>query len=63
VDAREILRQIRQCQELKSIKIVILSELGQKEEAEKWTEFEEVKSLIKVHFTPSQIVEEIKRII
>jgi CheY-like chemotaxis protein len=63
VDGREILKQIKQCQELKNIKIVILSELGQKEEAEKWPEFEEVKSLIKAHFTPSQIIEEIKRII
>lgn len=63
VDGWELLRQLKQDQELKNIKVVILSNLGQKEEVEKGIESGAAKYLIKAHFTPSQVVEEIKKII
>lgn len=63
VDGWEILQQIKQDPELKNTKIVILSNLGQKEEVEKGIESGAEKYLIKAHFTPSQVVEEIKKII
>ncbi len=63
VDGWEILQQIKQDPELKNTKVVILSNLGQKEEVEKGIESGAEKYLIKAHFTPSQVVEEIKKII
>jgi len=62
LDGWEILRQIKSDPKLKNIKIIILSNLGQKEEVEKGVELGAVKYLIKAHYTPSQVVEEIKEI-
>lgn len=45
----------------KSMKIVILSNLGQKAEVEKGLEMAADKYLIKAHYTPSEVVEEIKK--
>jgi len=50
-------------QNLKDLKIIVLSNLGQKEEVEKGLNLGATKYLIKAHFTPSQIVEEIKKLI
>jgi len=63
VDGWEILHQIKQDPELKNTKVVILSNLGQKEEVERGIKSGAEKYLIKAHFTPSQVVEEIKKII
>ena len=62
LDGWEILRQIKSDPKLKNIKIIILSNLGQKEEVERGVELGAVKYLIKAHYTPSQVVEEIKEI-
>jgi len=62
LDGWEILRQIKSDPKLKKIKIIILSNLGQKEEVEKGVELGATKYLIKAHYTPSQVVEEIKKI-
>ena len=62
LDGWEILRQIKSDPKLKNIKIIILSNLGQKEEVERGVELGAVKYLIKAHYTPSQVVEEIKKI-
>lgn len=59
----EILREIKKDQNLKDLKIIILSNLGQKEEVEKGLEFGAAKYLIKAHYTPSQVVEEIKEVL
>jgi len=45
---------------LENLKIVVLSNLGQKEEIEKGLELGATKYLIKAQYTPSQVVEEIK---
>src|SRR3989344_6438753 len=50
-------------QNLKDLKIIVLSNLGQKEEVETGLNLGATKYLIKAHFTPSQIVEEIKKLI
>jgi len=63
VDGWEILHQIKQDPELKNTKVIILSNLGQKEEVERGIESGAEKYLIKAHFTPSQVVEEVKKII
>ncbi|MCD6429269.1 response regulator [bacterium] len=60
-DGWEILKKIKQ--EKKSSKVIILSNLGQKEEVEKGIQLGAEKYLIKANFTPSQVVEEIKKVI
>jgi len=66
IDGWEILKRIKnekaRNKNLKDLKIVILSNLGQKEEVEKGLKLGATKYLIKAHFTPSQIVEEIKKL-
>lgn len=59
MDGWEILRQVRAQEKLKAIPIVILSNLGQKEEIEKGLSLGADKYLIKAHYTPSEIVEEV----
>lgn len=63
IDGWEILKEIKSEEELKDLKIIILSNLGQKEEVEKGIKLGARKYLIKAHYTPSQIVEEIQKIL
>ena len=63
VDGWAILRKIKSTPEFKNLKVIILSNLGQKEEVEKGMDLGAIKYLIKAHYTPSQVVEEIKKII
>ena len=63
LDGWEILRNLKKDQKFKNLKIVILSNLGQKEEVEKGKELGAVKYMVKARFTPSEVVEEIKKII
>jgi len=62
IDGWEILNKIKN-EKLKiknNLKIIVLSNLGQKEEVEKGLELGADKYLIKAHYTPSEVVEEIK---
>ncbi len=59
----EILEKIRGDQSFKKLKIVILSNLGQKNEVERGLKLGADKYLIKAHYTPSQIVKEIKEVL
>ncbi len=61
VDGWEVLKQIKA--EFKNLKVIILSNLGQKEEVEKGMKLGATKYLIKAHYTPSQVVEEIKKVL
>ena len=60
IDGWEILTKIKN---LKDLKIVVLSNLGQKEEVEKGLKLGATKYLIKAHYTPSQVVDEIKEVL
>lgn len=59
VDGWELLEAMQNMQNLDSTKILVLSNLGQKEEIEKGLALGADRYLIKAHFTPSQVVEEI----
>lgn len=59
-DGWEILRRIKSDKNLKDLKVIILSNLGQKEEVEKGIKLGAEKYLIKAHYNPSQVVEEIE---
>ena len=61
-DGWSVLRQIKEDKDLKSTKIVVLSNLGQKEEVEKGLKLGAVQYLIKAHYTPSQVVQEIEKL-
>lgn len=63
VDGWEILKEIKANEKLKNLKIVILSNLGQKGEVEKGIKLGATKYLIKAHYTPSGVIKEIKKIL
>lgn len=58
----EVLSRVRQNPQSKDLKVIILSNLGQKEEIEKGSALGANLYLIKAHYTPSQVVEEIKKL-
>lgn len=63
IEGWEVLRKIKKDRSLANLKVVILSNLGQKEEVEKGLKLGAVKYLIKAHYTPSEVVREIKKVI
>lgn len=67
INGWEILEEINEMkktnQNLQDLKIIILSNLGQKEEVEKGLALGATKYIIKAHYTPADVVEEIKKIL
>lgn len=63
VDGWEILKELKKKEEYKNIKVIVLSNLSQKEDIEKSKKLGAEMFLVKAHFTPSEIIEKIKEII
>ena len=67
IDGWEIMEKIKDLKSnfshLEGLKIVVLSNLGQKEEVEKGMGLGAIKYLIKAHYTPSEVVEEIESLL
>jgi len=63
VNGWEILRRIKKEEDLKNLKIIILSNLAEKEEVEKGMSSGADKYLVKAHFTPTEVVKEITQIL
>jgi len=63
IDGFEVLARIKEEQEVTKIPIIVLSNLGQKEDVEKGIGLGAVDYLVKAHFTPGEIIEKIKRIL
>lgn len=61
-DGWEVLASIKKNPELEHTKMIILSNLGQREDVEKGKRLGADLYLIKAHYTPSQVVEEIKQL-
>jgi len=59
----EILEKLRENENLKDLKIVIISNLGQRSEVERGLKLGVTKYLIKAHYTPGEVVEEIRKIL
>ena len=59
----EILKKIRKNKDLKSLKIMVLSNLGQKSDVEEAEKLGADKYLIKAHYTPTEVVEEIEKLL
>ncbi len=60
IDGFEVLAKIKQDPETKSIPIIILSNLGQKEDIERGLKLGAFDYLVKAHFTPSEIIEKVR---
>ena len=60
MDGFEVLSLMKEDSALSSIPVIILSNLGQKEDIEKAMKMGATDYLIKAHFTPSEIIEKIK---
>jgi len=63
IDGFEILTRVRDDPEVSSIPVIILSNLGQREEVEKGLKLGAIDYLIKAHFTPGEIIEKIKNVL
>ena len=63
VSGWEVLEKIRENPPKKALKIVVLSNLGQKREVEKALNLGAAKYLIKAHYTPLEVVEEVKKLL
>jgi len=63
VDGWAILKKIKANKALAQAKVVVFSNLGQKEEVEKGLNLGAVKYLIKAQHTPSEVVKEVSRLL
>ena len=63
IDGFEVLTRIKKDQPETKIPIIILSNLGQKDDIEKGLKMGAVDYLIKAHFTPAEIIEKIRAVL
>jgi len=63
IDGFEVLTKMKEDPELSKIPVIILSNLGQKEDVERGLKLGASDYLIKAHFTPGEIIEKIKNIL
>ncbi len=63
IDGFEVLSKMKEDSGLVSIPVIILSNLGQKEDVEKGLKLGAVDYLIKAHFTPGEIIDKIKSVL
>lgn len=60
IDGFEVLAKMRDDPILASIPVIILSNLGQREDVEKGLKLGAIDYLVKAHFTPNEIIEKVK---
>ena len=58
----DVLRKLKEQEETKDIPVIILSNLGQKEDIDKGMQLGAIDYMVKAHFTPGEIVEKIKSV-
>lgn len=63
MDGFEILKKLKQDPKLKKIPVVLLTNLGQKNEVEKGLALGADEYIIKAHFTPTAVVAKVKEIL
>jgi two-component system, OmpR family, response regulator len=63
MDGWDVLESLKQHEQTKHIPVFVLSNLGQREEIEKGIKLGAAKYLIKAHYTPSEVLEEIQKIV
>ena len=60
IDGFEVLHRAKEDEAVANIPVIILSNLGQKDDVQKGVDLGAADYLIKAHFTPGEIVEKIK---
>jgi DNA-binding response OmpR family regulator len=63
IDGFEVLTRVKTDPEVSQTPIIILSNLGQREDVERGLKLGATDYLIKAHFTPGEIIEKIKNIL
>ena len=63
LDGFEVLKLIKSDETTKSIPVIMLTNLGQKEDVDKAMNLGAADYLVKAHFTPSEVVSKVKQII
>lgn len=65
IDGFEILKQVKSdsSEKIKDIPVIILSNLGQRDDVEKGINLGAVDFLIKAHFTPAEIVDKVRQVL
>ena len=63
MDGFDVLKIIKKNIELKGIPVVLLTNLGQKENVEKGFDLGADSYIIKAHFTPSEVIEKIREVL
>jgi len=63
MDGFEILQKIKKEESLKNILVIALTNLGQREEVEKGLRLGASDYIIKAHFTPTEVVAKVKRLL
>src|SRR4030042_1224805 len=61
IDGFEVLTKAKEDPSLAEIPVIILSNLGQKEDVERGMKLGAVDYLIKAHFTPGEIIDKVKK--
>lgn len=63
LDGFAVLTELKKDIQTKNIPIILLTNLGQKDDVEKGIEMGAVDYLIKVHFKPSEVVDKVRKIL
>ena len=63
MDGFEVLKRLKEQETTKNIPVILLSNLGQKEDIDKGMQLGAKDYMIKAHFTPGEIIEKIKSIV
>ncbi|TSC75869.1 MAG: two-component system, OmpR family, phosphate regulon response regulator PhoB [Parcubacteria group bacterium Gr01-1014_30] len=63
IDGFELLSKIKNDDQLSRIPVIILSNLGQREDVDKGLSLGAIDYLIKAHFTPAEIIEKVKKVL
>jgi DNA-binding response OmpR family regulator len=63
LDGFAVLERLKEDNEVKNIPVILLTNLGQKDDVEKGLQMGAVDYLIKAHFKPSEVVDKIKAVL
>lgn len=63
IDGFEVLTKMKQDPALSPVPVIILSNLGQKDDVERGMKLGAIDYMVKAHFTPNEIVEKVKQIL